>query len=144
MNSVIYLLTLEHGKYYVGKTTNIENRIKQHKFGEGSWWTKKYKYINYEVLENNADDLDEDKYTIKCMIKYGIDNVRGGTFSKLKLSNDELLVIKKMISHSKNECFKCGKSGHFAKDCRFQEPQEGLIFKFYNYLIEKCNGYNSF
>ena len=51
------------------------------------------------------------------MIKYGIDNVRGCSFSRLKLDNNEIQFIKKRINSATDKCFKYGKSGHFAKDC---------------------------
>lgn len=41
----IYILQLEQGKYYVGKTTNYAFRFERHFSSGGSAWTKKYKPI---------------------------------------------------------------------------------------------------
>ena len=38
----IYKLNLEQDKKYIGKTTNIEQRMKQHFSGKGSKVTKKF------------------------------------------------------------------------------------------------------
>lgn len=38
----IYILELENNKYYIGKTTNSNFRLKQHYNSDGSVWTKKY------------------------------------------------------------------------------------------------------
>jgi len=74
----IYILKLCSGKYYVGKTTNPEFRLADHFDSAGSTWTSKYKPID---LIPNCDDFDEDKHTLICMNKYGIENVRGGLLS---------------------------------------------------------------
>ena len=39
----IYILRLEQGEYYVGKTANPDFRIESHFNSEGSAWTKLYK-----------------------------------------------------------------------------------------------------
>ena len=38
---VTYVLKLEEGKYYVGKSWNLNNRLGQYFTGRGSKWTKK-------------------------------------------------------------------------------------------------------
>ena len=66
----IYILQLESGKYYIGKTTNPSFRLEQHFNSNGSSWTKKYKPTIVIELIPNCDDYDEDKYTIKYMEQY--------------------------------------------------------------------------
>ena len=70
----IYVLELENNKYYIGKTDNPQFRLESHFNSNGAAWTKKYKPINIIELIPNCDDYDEDKYTLKYMEKYGIDN----------------------------------------------------------------------
>lgn len=92
----IYILQLESGKYYIGKTTNPDFRLESHFDSTGSAWTLKYKPL--QLLELFVgDDFDEDKYTLKYMSKYGIPNVRGGSFCQITLSEENLRTIKWMI-----------------------------------------------
>lgn len=114
---LIYVLELENNKYYVGKTTNPDFRLKQHFNSYGSEWTKKYKPKKILEIISNCEDIDEDKYTLKYMEKYGINNVRGGTFYELKLNNEKLNTIKKMLNDLIDKCYICGNDGHYATDC---------------------------
>tara|TARA_X000000950_G_C13454178_1_gene473165 strand:- start:4 stop:570 length:567 start_codon:yes stop_codon:yes gene_type:complete len=52
------------------------------------------------------------------MNKYGINNVRGGSFVSLKLDKSTIETIKQMINGTNDKCFTCGKSGHFANSCQ--------------------------
>jgi hypothetical protein len=113
----IYVLQLEQGKYYVGKTFNPRQRFESHFNSNGSEYTKLYKPINIIELKPDCDDYDEDKITRQYMDKYGIDNVRGGSFSSIKLDDSMLKTLKHMENGTKNKCFTCEKSGHFAKEC---------------------------
>lgn len=119
---------MQDNKYYVGKTNNLDNRFHQHKIGQGSYWTRKYKPIKILKYYNTYDNFDEDKETIKYMNKYGIDNVRGGSFSKIKLDKEDIYVINKMINTSLDKCFKCNKTGHFIRDCPGENNYENIHF----------------
>ena len=115
----IYILKLQNDKYYIGKTSNPYFRIESHFNSEGSEWTKIHKPIKLLELIK-GDDYDEDKYTKIYMDKYGIDNVRGGTYTSVKLDKETKNQLEKMSNNTNNRCFKCTKYGHFAKDCKKQ------------------------
>ena len=94
----IYVLELENKKYYVGKTTNPDFRLEQHKNNSGSQWTKKYKPIRLYQLIPDCDDYDENKYTQMYMDKYGVNNVRGGSYVQIKLDKVTIENLEKIVS----------------------------------------------
>ena len=117
MSQKIYVLRLEGGKYYVGRTKNSSQRIEQHLLGEGSAWTNKHQVIDI-VEEFTTQDLeDEDKTVMKYMRLHGKDNVRGGSFSRIDLSQEDRNIIERLSRGSKDKCFECGGDDHFVKDC---------------------------
>ena len=119
----IYIIQLQNDKYYIGKTVNPHFRIEAHFTNNGTEWTKLHKPIKILELIPNCDDYDEDKYTYKYMDKYGIDNVRGGSYTSLILDDKTKNQLKKISNSINNRCFTCGIVGHFAKDCNIIEKQ---------------------
>jgi len=124
----IYILKLENNKYYIGKTDNPEIRLNSHFNLNGSEWTKKYKPIEIIQIIPNCDNYDEDKYTKIYMDKFGIDNVRGGSYVKLELDTNTIKFLEKESIGTNDKCFNCGIKGHFAKDCKnsnkYNDPLE--------------------
>jgi len=114
----IYILELEQNKYYIGKTKNAEIRIENHFDSNGSGWTKKYKPVNVLEIIPNCDSYDEDKHTLKMMYNYSIDDVRGGSFSTIELSNEFKIFIQHMLNSINDVCYVCKKEGHFGKQCK--------------------------
>ena len=114
----IYILKLKSSKYYVGKTSNIEKRMVQHFRGGGSSWTRKYPVVKLLRVYHNCDSYDEDKYTLKCMDQFGIENVRGGSYVSPVLPPEEIEGITKRIRMATDKCLHCGSPDHFAYRCR--------------------------
>ncbi|MDB5177107.1 MAG: hypothetical protein JWN75_775 [Candidatus Saccharibacteria bacterium] len=81
----LYVLKLEEDKWYIGISTDVEKRFKQHMSGFASAaWTKKYKPIKIQdtrylgdIAIDKAQQI-EGRITRKYMEKYGDENVRGG------------------------------------------------------------------
>jgi len=112
----VYVLRLEHNKYYVGKTHDFDRRYRDHCNGRGSEWTKKYKPISIFNRYENCTDYDEIKFTLEMMTEYGIDNVRGGPFCQVNLTESNKESINAMINDANNKCHHCS-GNHFIKNC---------------------------
>ena len=124
---LIYIIKLEKNKYYIGKTRNIDKRWEEHLTGNGSGWTKKYKPMSLITTIKSTSQFDEDKYVKEYMAKYGIDNVRGGTYSNIVLDANSIAVLEKEIWHSKNLCTRCGRDSHYIKECYAKTDVDGAI-----------------
>lgn len=81
-----YVLLCDDGHYYIGITTNINRRFKQHLSGKASWFTKVHKPI--EVLETtplgkmktSEAAILENKLAASYIKEHGYHKVRGGGF----------------------------------------------------------------
>ncbi len=112
MKTNIYILKLENNKYYIGSSKNVDRKYQKHVDGTVCSWTKKYKPLSIEKIIPNAYPYDEDKYTIKYMSMYGIDNVRGGMFSMEILNKHLKQTIKETIWEMTGCCTRCGRTGN--------------------------------
>ena len=95
MQICVYVVLLERNKYYVGETQNLDLTIEQLKLNLE--WTKLFKPVKIIEFYNNCDVFDLDKYTVITMAKYGIHNVRGGSFTEWKFTDNTIIHIAKMI-----------------------------------------------
>jgi len=122
----IYVLQLKYNKYYIGRTNNPDFRLKDHFSGQGSYWTIRYKPLKILQLIDNCNVYDEDKYTLMYMDKFGIDNVRGGSFTKIILSKEEIKIINRMINGATDKCFICG-GDHFVSGCQMKQINKNIL-----------------
>ena len=112
----IYVLRLEGGRYYVGKSDNIAKRFQQHVSGYGSAWTKKYKPVALEKSIKNVSPFQEDSITKEYMSKYGIDKVRGCRVHERSCKNTKKNIVINSTKKS-GACYRCGRQGHYSPDC---------------------------
>lgn len=77
-DNIVYHLQLEGGNHYIGITSNLNRRWKQHATNKGSKWTKLHKPIKIVDVWHDATLELENKITYELMNKYGVTNVRGG------------------------------------------------------------------
>jgi len=120
-NTNLYVLKLVEDKFYVGITKKpIPERIDDHYRGFGSIWTRIYKPVSVVLIKENVDDFEEDKITKMYMNQYGIDNVRGGSYTSIVLKNFQKKALEYELLTASNKCFYCKQEGHFAKNCKLK------------------------
>ncbi len=92
MSKIVILKQLKD-KYYVEKCDNPNEQYMKHMNGELCEWTKKYKpYAIERIIE--SDKYDINFITKQYMKKYGIDNVRGGNYNELELTESVKINLK--------------------------------------------------
>lgn len=124
--TIVYTLRLESDKWYVGKTDNITKRYKDHVNGRGASWTRKYPPIAVAHTIQNATAFDEDKVTKEYMARYGIENVRGGSYIAENLDADQITLLQREIWMANDRCIQCGSNDHFVKDCEFKSGNDSI------------------
>ena len=138
--TILYVLELEHGKYYVGTTNRpLNDRILEHFNEYGSEWTRIHYPIKVIETKYNVDKYDEDKYTKLYMDKYGIDNVRGGSYVSVHLPEYQKKALEKELKTSNDKCFKCNKTGHYANDCKINLNNDIQVINDYSANIQQVH-----
>ena len=138
MATNIYILKLKNNKYYIGKTNNIEKRFLEHMSGNGSLWTQINEPIKIEKVISNSSIYDEDRYVKEYMYKYGIDNVRGGTYVTEELDEVARYSLQKELWGANDCCTQCGRKGHFVKYCKYKTDVNGEDISF-QWECDYCN-----
>ena len=117
----VYVLKLNNGKYYVGKSeTSVKNRLKHHFSGNGSEWTKLHGIIGkIDTSTGPMDDIEswERAETLHVALKYGIENVRGHQFTRSVLRDSDINDFEKQVCERKDLCRRCGRNGHMISRC---------------------------
>lgn len=141
---MIYVLRCEKGKYYIGYTKQPKKRIEAHFASCGSEWTKLYKPLDTIEKIEFHDDFDEDKLTKKYMAKYGIENVRGGTYVQIRLPEYQKMALRDELRMASGACMRCGEMGHFIAMCKHivnKHSEVGLQTETIQYLDTSTQTY---
>jgi len=117
MTTNVYALKLSNGKYYIGRSDNVEQRIQSHFSGTGCAWTREHKPFRVAEVRKNVSRFEEDKMTKEYMEKYGIDNVRGGAYTQIELPEETRESLQREIRGATDVCFRCNRQGHWASQC---------------------------
>ena len=116
-STFLYVLACEHGMYYVGKSSNVRARYAQHAAGTGCAWTKAHKPLQIVESTPSTDATAEDALVKVYMLKHGIKNVRGGSYSNVTLTHTQLAALQAELRSATNACFLCDATDHFADNC---------------------------
>lgn len=121
MTVVLYILRLQGGHYYVGRTEDIGRRYQEHLDGTGSAWTRLHKPTALERTVPSTGPLDEDRLTKELMLRHGIDKVRGGAYSQIYLDAIQIAALQRELRASTDACIGCGANDHFIGACPLRE-----------------------
>lgn len=125
--STVYILELDDKKYYVGSTLQKEFTLDD--FDPSILlWTRMHKPIKIMKIFKNCNFYDTDKNTIEMMSKYGINNVRGGSFYETNFSSRKIEILEKLVQKNSDVCIYCGEKNH-SDEC----PQNTIWYR-----IEQC------
>ena len=86
----IYILLLENDYYYIGESSNFIQSYQQHIDKRSCDWTKLHRTITIAKVIQQTKEYTVDDCVIEYIKKYGIDKVRGGSFSDVVLSPKQL------------------------------------------------------
>ena len=125
----IYVLKLKQRKYYVGKTDHTFQRFNQHMKKNGAKWTKKYPVVDLYDFHRGMKASDENRITREMMRKFGVANVRGGSWTKVNMTKSEIgrleAKLKQKTSQSTKKCARCGRDSHTKSKCYARTHKNG-------------------
>lgn len=108
----LYALRLDNGKYYIGMTTNVKNRIEQHIEGKGAGFTKRHHPTHlvtcFPLGRSTPFEAKhaEKVLTIEYMLKFGPENVRGGKWLQENNSKYSMQELHAMLEKYKKKAIK--------------------------------------
>lgn len=121
----LYVLALENGCYYVGKSRDVPARVAAHRAEPsaaaaytGAEWTSLHPPTNAPPLVLPlGGPLAEDFMVLSLMLEHGIDSVRGGCFAQPVLDSRHLHTLRCLMASAHDACFVCLEPGHYTRDC---------------------------
>ena len=106
--------------FYVGKSGNIPKRLQDHRAGAGTPFLAGCEFTQVPLLtEGSSHDLEswERNETLRRMLEFGVDNVRGWMFTDLHLKAEDKRAAFQQICEKFDLCRRCGRGSHFRSEC---------------------------
>lgn len=119
----VYVLALQTGAVYVGKSHNVQQRVAQQENPRlACAWVRQNGGVRrvLPVLTQRQENLEnwEQNETIAQMRQHGFERVRGWEFTQCgPLTTAQRETIKTLVCGTYNLCRRCGHGGHFATKC---------------------------
>ena len=89
-----YLLLLQNGRFYAGRTQDPMKTLQTHREGLGPAWTQIHPPQHFVEMRPNMDPATLDVYVASMMEKYGVENVRGGSWSHVRLTDQDRMAVR--------------------------------------------------
>ena len=123
--SGVYVIKLDNGTIYVGKSKDMVKRLRQHMTsGGGAQWCRANGCNDVRLLPTRNTKAGQSITTMGAtrnafqMLRHGPDKVRGWIFTNEEaLTQNELKTIYRMLADRTDCCFKCGMYGHYSTSC---------------------------
>jgi len=119
--SGVYVLQYQDGNMYVGKSNDIDARIRQHAARAvkcTSGWQGSPREVKPITMAMEEDHESwERNETLELMSRHGVEKVRGWMYTTQELSQDTIESIDAQLCEKYDLCRTCGMKGHFVSAC---------------------------
>ena len=109
---LIYILGCMNNQTYVGRcrTDRLRDRLAEHFTGDtaAAEFTKIHRPVVVESTIPSYHPLDEDMVVLYLMCARGIDHVRGGSYCRINLRNEEKNILCRQLRHANGQCMTGG------------------------------------
>lgn len=101
MATSFFFMELEHGKYYVGASKDPLKTLEEHREGmAGVAWTQIHRPVRLREVVAVARPSELDHYVRRCMLQWGVEHVRGGSWSDVRLRDKDRREIIEGLSEA--------------------------------------------
>ena len=104
MATSFFLMELEHGKYFVGASKDPLKTLEEHREGvAGMAWTQIHHPVRLKEIVAVARPRELDDYVRRCMLEWGVEHVRGGSWCDVRLRDKDRREISEGMREAVSE-----------------------------------------